>query len=253
MKTRVFWLLVCPAAAVLLLLTLGLFKTSQHGSTFRLQAPPFMSAAWAQETPAPSVIEKEAGLCAYCSAGAPIKLSAARNAFRTIETETPEYILGSVPVPGYGNNWDAHAYVSRDGWILVYYLKDMPAAGTIDWNTYTGKGIGTKLENALANLAAAAGAAYYGPTYYDFRYPNATHMMIIADTGSFDVKLTSSFGYSELSCSGHYTRVDGKEMTGLYGYAFLTTAQLRPDVYHTISAYYSDESVALVLIYRVPQ
>jgi len=107
--------------------------------------------------------------------------------------------------------------------------------------------------DALANLAAAAGAAYYGPTYYDFRYPNATHMMIIADTGSFDVKLTSSFGYSELSCSGHYTRVDGKEMTGLYGYAFLTAAQLRPDVYHTISAYYSDESVALVLIYRVPQ
>jgi hypothetical protein len=215
-----------------------------------------MSAAWAQETPAPSVIEKEAGLCAYCSAGAPIKLSAARNAFRTIETETPEYILGSVPVPGYGNDWDAHAYVSRDGWILVYYLKDMPAAGTIDWNTYTGKGIGTKLENALANLAAAAGAAYYGPTYYDFRYPNATHMMIIADEGSFDVKLTSSFGYSELSCSGHYVEVDGKRIFDGWGYASLTAAQLRPDVYHTLlaSRYYGEPAlVALVLIYRVPQ
>lgn len=140
--------------------------------------------------------------------------------------------------------------------MLVYQPKADPAARTVDSKSYTGTGIGTKLELALSKLAEEVRALSYKVVYYDFRYPNATRMIIIADTGWFRVKVPASLPRFErsLSTNGNAYLDDVRVIEG-GGWTSLTDAQLRPDQYHEVEAQYWGEErpVALVLIYGEPR
>jgi hypothetical protein len=50
----------------------------------------------------------EADVSAYCNAGQEINLTQAKGAFRDLEYESAEYIIGSVPIPGYSETEDVH-------------------------------------------------------------------------------------------------------------------------------------------------
>ncbi len=50
-----------------------------------------------------------------------------RNRFRTIEAETNDYIIGSVDLQDYPEQFDTHVYIHRDGWFMAYYLAADPA------------------------------------------------------------------------------------------------------------------------------
>lgn len=128
-----------------------------------------------------STLSKEAGISTYFQASTPIDLDKIRALFRTIEADTDTYIVGSVPIEGYSESHYVHVLASTDGWIVAYYLKSDPASKIVDWLAFKElqKEIKTKLETALATLAASVGVAYPGPTFYDFRYPDATNIMII--------------------------------------------------------------------------
>lgn len=150
---------------------------------------------------------------------------------------------------------------------MAYYFNSDPVAKIID---VKGASIDSNLlKNTVAAVAGAAGMGFTDVTYYDFRYPNATNMMFIAeltDAGGndFTINLTSSFGYSERSwsaaqvvgcCNQLDFWIDGVSMysTSEYwnnglGYGFITFSELLPDINHVIS---ENQYGVLVIVYTV--
>jgi len=260
-----------------------------------LVAPSFLSVASASarggggegSSAAPragaTFLEEEAGISAYLNVGETIDLEKAKTAFRTIEYETDEYIIGSVPLPDYAETEDVHAYVHKDGWVVAYYLKEEPAAKILDWEDYgTDEKIkSTKLEDGLSVVCNAAGVPMRDLKYYDFWYPNAGKMMIVADaqwvegTDTFDIKLPSDFVFYERSYS-HYAYdscgstmyIDGKTISSIGGcdgcsvtrYGHLSPTHLSLETFHTVNLWhdqfcyghhrYGEAFGAIVLIYR---
>jgi len=266
------YLLIAILTLALSLLN-GSISPAHKDGVLALERPAFVDAADAAEIGVAS-IASEAGISAYYKASTTISLSAVRSAFRTIETETADYIIGSVPVANYPESEDAHVYVHTSGWILAYYLAADPVGKIFDWRVYHNTGrtnITTKLENTLAVVAGQAGVAFSGGTYYDFRYPNATHMMLIVEWAapntpdSCQVNLPGSYAYYERSWSvgGDWTAeywLDGVRIavtsSGWHtSEGTLTASQLLPDQFHTIECRPTTSYHAycgLALVYRVP-
>jgi hypothetical protein len=244
-------------------------QVTDSDGVYSLKAPLFASVANAEsgaiDLEIGEKLDEEAGMSAYFKSPDVINLNQVRGQFRTIETETADYIIGSVPVAGYLESADPHVYVHRDGWILAYYMRSDPISKIIDAKAQSITT--TKLKNVVAAMAGAAGAPFTDATYYDFRYPNATHMMLIAeheDNGNdYTVQLPSTYGYFESGwalrtgyCCSWYFRLDGvnlpasgSDLSGV-AYGSITAAQLLPDVTHTVVIY--NEWAAMVVLYRVP-
>jgi hypothetical protein len=250
-----------------------------------LEMPLFVAVAEGSEVSGmragTNFLDAEAGISAYTNVGEEIDLEKANAAFRTIEYETDEYIIGSVTLPDYPEYEDVHAYVHKDGWVVTYYLKDKPVGKIIDWKDYSTdeKIIGTKLEDGLSVACNAAGVPIRDIKYYDFRYPNADKLMIVADaqwtegTDTFNIKLPSDFIFYDRSYS-HYTydsggskmKIDGNEVSSLgdcNDYSRWQSGQLSPtqlslDDFHTVSLWHSEyysstkghACAAIALIYR---
>jgi len=185
-----------------------------------------------------SFLEEEAGISAYVNVGHPINLNKAKTAYRTIERETSDYIIGSVALPDYPASEDVHCYVNRDGWIVVYYTKDEPTSKIMDWKNYRGK-ISTKLELGLTMMENSLGVAVTNAKYYHFGYPEANRLMIIADSDTFKIKIPDTLAVYERSYSASSGRLDK-----------LSIVQLKPGVLHTVRAYDYGGSVAIVLVYK---
>ncbi len=236
------------------------------GNAIALKAPTFVRVANAQEEPAAAPMgfpQDEAGISAYFKSASPVTLADVRGVYRVIEVQTADYIIGSVRVPDYSEMFDVHVYVHRDGWFMAYYLKSEPAAKMVDVRRSSGSEIKTLFEQVLSTVAVAAGVPMPQLTFYDFRYPNATNMMLIyenyGDGNNFTVQLPSAFVYYERSwtlinwSSGWYFRINGQGQSSITDtnpvYNFITPAQLLPDTTHTITV---DDDGVLALIYRVP-
>jgi hypothetical protein len=250
-------------------------KLSTGGHAIALKAPSFVSVAHAQES-APATVsafpQDEAGISAYFKSANTINLASAASAFRVIEAQTADYIIGSVPVANYDATQDVHVYVSHDGWFVAYYLAPDPASKIINWRTYTAAKITTKLEETLSIVAVAAAVPFTQATFYDFRNPNATNLMLVMKSNeqnnpdSFQIKLPLTYAYYERSWqvvnAGGYTahyNLDGVEIahsvagTGAV-VGTLSAGQLLPDTFHTvaISVDYDHRGYAgLALVYKV--
>ena len=247
------------------------------GGAISLQRPSFVDVAHAETDGTNSIasfLDDEAGISAYFQAPFTINLNDVRDLFRTIETETPEYIIGSIAVQDYPESEDVHVYIHVNGWVLAYYLKVDPAGKIFDWRGYTNNGtIPTKLDKTLAVVGAQIGASSANASYYDFRWPNATNMMLIAEANygggseSFEVNVPASFSYYERSwslgvISSGYSGSIWLDGVMLYGYTpygdwatfqgTLTATQLSPGVFHTIRVDGSNAFGGLALVYRVP-
>lgn len=244
-----------------------------RGNTIPLQVPVFINevkAAPVNELEA--FLDEEAGIAAYAqTSDTPINFSHIKSAFRTIEVETNDYLIGSVPVSGYSESDDVHVYVNTDGWLLGYYPSASPASKIIDWKSYDGSVIPVKVEKALDSVANQGQFTFADVKYYDFRYPNATTMMMVSkQRGTFQVTLPENFEYYEASWSlGYYAGLvetvkyilDGeviKERTN-YGwnlfYGSLSMDQLLPELIHNIEINADIDKAygGLVLIYRESQ
>jgi hypothetical protein len=251
--------------------TVGAFnkgKTPNSDLVLKLEAPPFVKTAYAEADDTSNFdlgaqLDQEAGISAYYKAPDEINLNQVRDQFRTIEMETANFVIGSVGIPGYFEHSDAHVYVNTNGWILAYYLKNAPISKMIDvkaWSIST-----TKLKSAISVIAGAAGAPFTEPTYYDFRYPNATNILLVAEDmhngNDFTIQLPTTYGYFERSWAAHVTHwshgftVNGTNRPNqLYdadnnAYGSLNASELMPGVTHTITAW---QYGVLVIIYRVP-
>jgi len=238
-----------------------------------LTPPSFVAVVQAQEA-VDGFPQEEAGISAYFRAPFSITIASVRPAFRTVEYEDSNYIIGSVAVPDYPESEDVHVYVHRDGWFLAYYLAGDSSGKIIDWRLYHNTGrsaLSTKLESALSVVALPVGVTPSGISFYDFRYPNANRLIMIADwtddTDTFQVNLPSDFGYFERSWSlgtSEWTaqlKLNGQQLVeACCGWqtrqGTLTALQLPPAQSHVFEVKDHSASGAafggLVLIYRVP-
>ncbi|HOT90865.1 MAG TPA: hypothetical protein PLN71_04725 [Anaerolineae bacterium] len=238
--------------------------------TLTLQAPAFVRAS-ADESTISNIgtyLSTEAGISAYIQTASSINLNQVRGEFRTIETETANYIIGSVAVPNHPENFDVHVYVHTDGWILAYYLKTDPASKIADVRGGTINS--TKLSTVLAIVAGAAGYPTPNVNYYDFRYPNATHILMVAenheDGRDFTIQMPNDFGYFErsfaISNSGQWGDgldfwINGVKATRIWTgwdmtYGIITASQLLPGQTHYINLSGNQYPYGvLVITYRV--
>jgi hypothetical protein len=264
------WLtmLAVVAAAFMALGDFGKGKATNSDVVFKLEAPSFVRTAYAEADDTSSfdlgaLLDQEAGISAYYKASIEINLNQVRDQFRTIEMETADFIIGSVAIPNHPEHFDVHVYVNKNGWILAYYLNHDPLAKIVE--VYTEDVNTTKLKTAVAIIAGAAGSPLTDVTYYDFRYPNATNILFVAEHISggneFTIKIPSTYGYFERSwalkdihCCGWFFQLNGTNLTSTYvvhpmAYGTISASQLLPDVTHTIRV---DDYGVLVILYRVP-
>jgi hypothetical protein len=239
-------------------------KSPLPEAVFKLSAPGFVKQAFAGTTPLGDYLDSEAGISAYYDSEFSINLNNAKNAFRTIETQTEDYIIGSVAVPNYVEHFDPHVYVHTSGWIMAYYLRSDPVSKIVDTKGYTISS--TLLKTVVGKVAAEAGVPFTDVTYYDFRYPNATNMILVAeDSGvgdkTFTIKIPSSYGYYERgwnvagsSCTFRLNGVNNPNIiynTFTHKYGTLTASQLLPEVDHTVELPSANRNYGvLIIIYR---
>ena len=109
--------------------------------------------------------------------------------------------------------------------------------------------------------AALAGTSAQDIAYYDFRFPNATHMLMVEENNDsgydFNIQLPTGYSYNELSFATYSTSgiyVDdiwiGAQYSDGTGYGTFTLSQLLPGATHTVEI--RGSYAAIVIIHRVP-
>jgi len=218
MKTGKRILIVCVSIVVLGLLAWSMNKPDVKAggdNALELRAPEFVSVAHAAPAEAEdngtSFLDDEAGIAAYTQTPWAIDLASIRDLFRTIEYESDSYIIGSVELADYPETHDVHVYVHADGWVVGYYLAEDPTSKIVDLRHYDGETIETtKLEIAVGTICTGVGATPFEVDYYDFRYPNASHLMLIteryggAENSTFEVQISPEYTMYERSWAHVY-------------------------------------------------
>lgn len=251
--------LIGLAICILALAGIGLAAGRQLGrgtpAAVALEPPAFLNDDGLEADAVGEKIQDEAGIAAYYKAPNSLNLELIRPLFNSIELESPDYILGSVSAPGYNEHFDVHVYVRSDGWIMAYYLSSAPASKMIDT---TAKNLdNSKLKTVMNNIAVTGGAPFGAVTYYNFNYPNATHMLLVGeDNEEFFITMPSSNSYYELSWASNYRSsggtslyIDNKPIGAVEKYGPIQISSFLPDVVHEVDP---TSYGALVVIYRMP-
>jgi hypothetical protein len=169
--------------------------TTEHpsGPGLALRPPAFIKAANAaefeelQQTDWTFLLE-EAGVTAYTKVDQQLDLEFLLARFKHIRARTNQYIQGIVHAPGYAGlpefdeKGEVQIIVHRDGWIVAYLTRWQTAAELFDWVNYDQERLtGTLVENTVKYLARELKLPEVNISYYDFRYPDATDLILVAD------------------------------------------------------------------------
>ena len=146
-----------------------------------------------------SFLDKEAGFAAWTRVVGSVNLNLARQRFKTLDSDTGEYVVGEVEVNSSGVTSGPHVYLSRDGWLVAYYFRDQPAASA--WHTDAIKPPSNFLLLAVRDVAAAAGVSTAAVNYYDFRYPSANKVTAIHGRAGTEVMVPLEIQVNEASMS----------------------------------------------------
>ena len=231
--------------------------------------------AFAQTT-GRSFLEQEAGISCYVNVGEGIDLGRAKPLYKVLEDETATYLIGTVELSGYGEEWWPHVWIHKDGWIVVYYPKDEPTSKLMHWHGFQrdqGAITTTTLREALFSIARQLGTDMArvdaGMRYYHWQYPDAGKLLIVLDTGgadSFRYTIPNAITVYEASAS-HYgavgsytgsewssTTIDGEQFlggrTGIYILCKnLAEKHLMPDVPYTVSISHYGGWVGIALFF----
>ncbi|RLC72820.1 MAG: hypothetical protein DRI26_02180 [Chloroflexi bacterium] len=157
---------------------------SRMGQAITLAQPAFA------QTVGESFLEQEAGISCYVDVGQPIDLAKAKPLYKVLEDETDSYLIGTVELSGYEEEWWPHVWIHKDGWIVVYYLKEEPTSRLMDWAAYERAGSGeistTTLREVLlsvaSNLKLDLTRIQEDMRYYHWQYPKARKLLVVLDT-----------------------------------------------------------------------
>jgi hypothetical protein len=152
-------------------------KTSAtEGSIVSLVRPAFAQTG--------SFLDQEAGIAAYVKVPSPVNLESVKGAFKIIEQETSDFVVGTVEITN--APLAPHVFVSSDGWIVAYFLRDESVGNA--WPYGHGfKPPDAVLERALAQVSSTVGGAPASVSYFDFEYPGANRTSVIHAPGTWDV------------------------------------------------------------------
>lgn len=256
----------------------GTKPKKEDNARLSLFQPPFVKSVQAGTSDIGAYLNQEAGISAWFH-GTPINLENLKtNAlWVTLEiADNPDYLIGTMAIPNYPDQFNPHVYVHKDGWILSYYPRADSTSKIIDIlarNLNT-----TLLQTSVGLVASAAGIGFSNVSYYDFRYPNATNLLLVAedeDNGNyFTIMMPSSYLYydrgfsfwkSGYSSTDYCRLTNGSNVLDLMSiaswsgnniwYGPLSASQLIPDVTYsyTLYSYFSNAYGALVITYSVPQ
>jgi len=238
----------------------------ETGGGMALQPPAFLKSARAQDSAQVdfSFLLDEAGFTAYAKLDQPLELTDMEGRFKTIRQQTEQFISGIVIAPGYeklpefGENAEIQVFLHHDGWIVAYLTKWQLASAMFDWVNYDQKRLGnsTLIENVVRLLVHDVGVDEFTVSYYDFRYPEATNLMLVADSANdkirnntFTINIPRQLTVYERSWSSAYgdalnhdaCKLNDELLTKHTGSAVftlmsgeLTKAKLPPDTNHTI-------------------
>lgn len=239
--------------------------TSEAEKIHALVYPAFVQEA----EPEASFLDKEAGISIYLNTNNTIDLSKAKSVYKAIEKEDANYIIGSITLPNLPESEDLHCFIHKEGWIVVYYLKNEPVAKIIDWSYWTGEQLTkNKLQVGLEKVCNALGLPSLDARYYHFQYPYANKMIAIIKTarkGAFNIMIPSGLIVYECSWSFYRNssfyikfKVDEiliGECGGLCGggpiYGNLSLSYLSPDVFHRVSIDSDNtQSCCVSLVYK---
>ncbi len=75
-------------------------------------------------------------------------------------------------------------YLNNNGWMIAYYLKEIPTSKIMQWSNYSSGTLETTiLEDALLKMVDNIEATFSEPIkYYHFAYPEANRITIVAET-----------------------------------------------------------------------
>lgn len=236
----------------------------------------------------------EAGIAAYVKLDSVdiSDLTEALNFYHSIEKQEETYIIGTMEVANEspkGGQWSnyPHLYIGLDGWVVAYYLNTEGASRIMQWKGYTPGAISTTtLEDAIDIMSAHIGVTYSTLIkYYDFRFPEANKLTLIAETvvtgsncfsvtipgtlyeGSYSTYMEYSCGYPvsynlpiiiSIDGIGVFQSPNYCKFHWFYGF-FDTTTQLEINIPHSVciersyvsSAIGHGGGAATVLIYKV--
>jgi hypothetical protein len=276
MKKKIF--VVALLSVVLLFVVLLVFDIGYESDNnidsdnkFSLSEPLFITRARADNSEIGQYLDEEAGISLWYLSEYPIDLDDIKPEYRIIEIETQEYVIGSVEVPNYGELDDVHVYVHTDGWILVYYLNEDPISKILDLKSTAGRDLTTNiLQIILEIMTTAAGVPLNSATFYNFRYPNATEMMLIVEIPDsanyedpFEIFIPGSYLVFERSwkmystCGGFGNiKVDGNLVASGTGYGLISASLLTQDEWHTVTVANTNQFCSIyggiALAYMVP-
>jgi len=202
-------------------------SATNQGSGLNLVKPAFAQTSEA------SFLEQEAGIAAYVNVGKTLDLGRAKSAYRTVEKETQNYIVGSVSLPSYEAREDAHLYVQKDGWIVAYYGKGEPTSKIVDWLNYSPGKINTKLRLGLDKMATALGLAITKVNYYHFGYPTANQLVVMAGQNFFTYTIPPELVVYEGSPSYYMEANKSPYITNTYGGFINNAPQFKKEVRHS--------------------
>lgn len=159
-----------------------------------------------------SFLEREAGISAYVQVSSitPVMLDNAEEALSVVEARTDDYVIGSVSLENYHKEYDVHVYVDTAGWVVAYYSRNAHASKIIDFVGFskTNQLTTSTLEMALDIVCQAMFVTPSNVKYYDFRYPEATRIIVAVDkedrhkaTSSFNINVPKSLKVYERSWS----------------------------------------------------
>lgn len=201
----------------------------------------------------------DAGIAAYVKVGNSVDLNKTVLVFSEIGSITSKDIIGKVSIPYYIQRSDPLIYVGADGWVVAYYPKSEPASRIMQWQGYLPPNITTTtLADAISKMVTGMGMNYGNIkgniSYYDFRYPDATKLIMAVKTGrsySFTLMIPSTSSQKIINASFSYyvdawdgsLMLDNTVVSGLHGsfdakkmnYGFYNLSQFTYNIAHTIT------------------
>jgi len=236
---------VAPCIAILLFALTLLAKPEpaqpaevQAGQGMALQPPAFLKSAHAAGLAQVDFefILEEAGVTAYTKLDQELELESLESRFKIIRQQTEEFISGIVIAPGYeklsefDESAEVQVFLHRDGWIVGYLTRYQATSVIFDWINYDEKRLTeTLIESVVRTLALDVGVSDFTVSHYDFRYPEATNLVLAADRidsktiiDSFEVIIPRRLSIYESSWShfnsGGYSRcyLDDEDMSTIY-------------------------------------
>ena len=168
-----------------------------------LRPPAFLksaSAANLQQADWEFILE-EAGITAYAKVDQQLDLQflSTTSSLKHIRKQTDDYIIGIIYAPGYAElpefdeKGEVQVLVHKDGWIVAYLTRWQTAAELFDWVNYDQERLtSTLIESTLQFIATELELPAVNVSYYDFRNPNATDLILVADRAD-GITQTDSF------------------------------------------------------------